>query len=110
MKGDFILNLLQRNPIDLVVEVDSLKNISHHHMVMTPQSPVSSIQKFPLYSPVKRSPCSPLKDSPCSLVKDSPCSPSVSPQSEGRSAQEEESSPWSAEQVKDQGIESQKGR
>ena len=87
-----------RQPIDFVVEVDSLNNISHHHMVTTPQSPVSLLQNSPLYSPVKDSPCSP----------SSPHSLSVFPHSEDRTSQEDKTSPWSPND-KDEGIELEEG-
>ena len=87
-----------RNPTNIVVEVDSFNNISHHHMVTTPQSPVSLLQNSPLYSPVKDSPCSP----------SSSLSLSVFPQSEDRTSQEDKTSPWSPN-GKDEGIESQEG-
>ena len=80
------------------MEVDSLNNISHHHMVTTPQSPVSLLQNSPLYSPVKDSPCSP----------SSSLSLSVFPHSEDRTSQEDKSSPWSPND-KDEGVESEEG-
>ena len=80
------------------MEVDSLKNISQHHIVTTPQSPVSLLQNSPLYSPVKDSPCSP----------SSSLSLSVFPHSEDRTSQEDKTSPWSAND-KDEGIESEEG-
>ena len=84
-----------RNPIDLVVEVDSLNNISHHHMVTTHHSPVSLLQNSPLYSPVKDSPSSSL-----SLF--------VFPHSENRTSHEDKTYPWSPND-KDEGIESEEG-
>ena len=82
----------------MVVEVDSLNNISHHHMVITPQSPISILQNSPLYSPIKDSPCSPT----------SSLSLSVFPQSEDRTSPEDKTSPWSAND-NDEGIESEEG-
>ena len=78
--------------------MDSLNNISHHHMVTTPQSPVSLLQNSSLYSPVKDSPCSP----------SSSLSLSVFPQSEDRTSQEDKTSPWSPND-KDEGIELEEG-
>ena len=42
-----------------MVEVDTASYIPQHHMVLTPQSPVSLLQNSPLYSPVKDPICSP---------------------------------------------------
>ena len=82
----------------MVMEVDSLNNISHHHMVMPPHSPVSILQNSPIYSPIKDSPCSPT----------SSLSLSVFPQSEDRTSPEDKTSPWSAND-RDEGIESEEG-
>lgn len=82
-----------RNPVDMVVEVDSLNNISHHQMVMTPQSPVSVLQNSPLYSPVRDS---------SSLSLSLPCPPS-----EDRTSCEDKTSPWSVQDRTDEGIETE---
>jgi len=82
-----------RNPVDMVVEVDSLNNISHHQMVMTPQSPVSVLQNSPLYSPVRDS---------SSLSLSLPCPPS-----DDRTSCEDKTSPWSVQDRTDEGIETE---
>ena len=89
---NFTVKSTCRNPIDFVVEVDSLNNISHHQMMMTPGSPVSILQNSPL------SHCSP----------SSSLSLSVFPQSEDRAISEDKISPLSPH-YQDEGIESQEG-
>ena len=79
----------------MVVEVDSLNNISHHQMVMTPQSPVSVLQNSPLYSPVRDS---------SSLSLSLPCPPS-----DDRTSCEDKTSPWSVQDRTDEGIETEEG-
>ena len=77
------------------MEVDSLNNIPLHHMLVTPQSPISILQNSPIYSPAKDPPISPSSSSSISI--------SVFPQDEDRDSPESSND-------RDEGIESEEGK